>query len=82
MFGSKPIFQHFLPLNSTLSVVSSSKLLSSRFELEKKMGKKKGGGLTFFGWTYARGGGGHSDAYCVQQGGWGGLKIGKKCVRN
>ena len=34
------------------------------------------------GWMYARGGGGHSDAYCVQQGGWGGLKIGKKCVCN
>ena len=27
-------------------------------------------------------GGGHSDAYCVQQGRWGGLKIGKRCVRN
>ena len=26
--------------------------------------------------------GGHSDAYCVQQGGWGGLKIRKKCVCN
>ena len=34
-------------------------------------------------WMYARGGGGgHSDAYCVQQGGWGGLKIRGKCVRN
>ena len=29
-----------------------------------------------------RGGGGPSDAYCVQQGGWGGLKNGKKCVCN
>ena len=31
---------------------------------------------------YAMGGGGHSDAYRVQQGGWEGLTIGKKCVRN
>ena len=41
-----------------------------------------GGGSQILGWMYARGGGGHSDAYCVQQGGWGGLKFGKKCVRN
>ena len=41
-----------------------------------------GGGSQILGWMYARGGGGHSDAYCVQQGGLGGLKFGKKCVRN
>ena len=35
---------------------------------------KKRGGSQILGWTYARGGGGHSDAYCVQQGGWGGSK--------
>ena len=40
------------------------------------------GGVSDF-WLYVRKrGGGHSDAYCVQQGGWGGLKIGKKCVCN
>ena len=38
------------------------------------------GGSQFPGCMYTRGGGGHSDAYFVQQGGWGGLKIGKKCV--
>ena len=42
----------------------------------------KVGGSQIFGRMYARGGGGHSDAYCVQQGGWGGLKIGKNCVCN
>ena len=44
--------------------------------------KKKRGGLRFLTGRTQRGGGGHSDAYCVQQGGWGGLKIGKKCVCN
>ena len=43
----------------------------------------RGGGLRFeTGRTQEGGGGGHLDAYCVQQGGWGGLKIGKKYVRN
>ena len=50
--------------------------------MKKEDGKKWGGGSHILGWMYARGGGGHSDAYCVQQGGWGGLKIGKKCVCN
>ena len=49
----------------------------SRFEWKKKTGKK--GGVQILGWMIARGGGGgHSDAYCVQQGvGWGGLKFGR-----
>ena len=47
-----------------------------------RQGEKKGGGSQILDWTYARGGGGHSDAYWVQQGGWGGLKIRKKCVCN
>ena len=38
--------------------------------------KKRGGGSNILDRTYARGGG-HSDANCVQQGGWWGLKIGK-----
>ena len=46
------------------------------------MGVKKIGGSQILGWMYARGGGGHSDAYSVQQGGRGGLKKGKKCVCN
>ena len=42
-----------------------------------------GGGSQILGWTYAKGvGGGHPDAYCVQQGGWGGIKIRKKYVCN
>ena len=57
-----------------------SKLLSSRFKWKKKTEKK--GGSQILGCMYARGGGGHSDAYCVQQGGWGGLEIGEKCVCN
>ena len=44
--------------------------------------QKGGGGSQILDWMYARGGGGHADAYCVQQGGWGGVKIGKNCVRN
>ena len=45
--------------------------------------KKKGGGVIDSRLDVRkRGGVGHLDAYCVQQGGWGGLKIGKKCVRN
>ena len=48
----------------------------------KKKIKKKRGGVSD-SWLYVRKRGrGHSDAYCVQQGGWGGLKNGKKCVRN
>ena len=35
-----------------------------------------GGGLRFLAGCTQEGGGGYSDAYCVQQGGWGGLKIG------
>ena len=38
-------------------MVSSSKLLSSRFELEKKMGNEKGGGLTFLAGRTQEGGG-------------------------
>ena len=57
-----------------------SKLLSSRFEWKKKTGKT--GGSQILGWMYAGGGGGHSDVYCVQREGWGGLKIRKKCVCN
>ena len=37
-------------------------------------GKKQGGGLRFLTGRTQEGGGGHSDAYCVQQGGWGGSK--------
>ena len=49
---------------------------------EKGDGKiKEGGGLRLWRDVRKRGGG-HSDAYCVQQGGWGGLKIRKKCVCN
>ena len=44
------------------------------------MGKKRGG-LRFLA-VCTQGGGGHSHAYSVQQGGWGGLKIWKKCVCN
>ena len=51
--------------------------------MNKEDREKKGGwGLRFLtGCTQEGGGGGHSDAYYVQQGGWG-LKIGKKCVCN
>ena len=38
-----------------------------------RQGKKRGGSQ-ILDWTYARGGGGHSDAYWVQQWGWGGSK--------
>ena len=48
---------------------------------KKKMGKKGGGGLRFLA-VCTREGGGHSDAYFVKQGGWGGLKIWGKCVCN
>ena len=43
----------------------------------KKEDGKRGGGSDY--WLDVRkreGGEGHSDAYCVQQGGWGGSKIG------
>ena len=44
---------------------------------------KKKGGVSDSRLDVRKGGGGHSDAYCVQQGGWGGgLKIGKRCVCN
>ena len=51
--------------------------------MKRKYGEKKEGGVSD-SWLYVRkrGGGGHSDAYCVQQGGRGGLKIGGKCVCN
>ena len=62
--------------------ITSEKDNNYCIENKQKIGKKKRGGAQILGWTYARGGGGHSDAYCVQQGGWGGLKIGEKCVRN
>ena len=42
--------------------------LNEKIRLEKIRG-----GSQILGWMYARGGGGHSDAYCVQQGGWGGV---------
>ena len=46
--------------------------------MKRKYGKKKeGGGSQILGCMYARGGWGHSDAYCVQQGRRGGLKIGE-----
>ena len=48
---------------------------------EKRRREKRGGGLRFLAGRTQEGGG-HSDAYCVQQGGWGGLKTGKKCVCN
>ena len=50
------------------------------FREKKKMEKK--GGVLDSRLDVRKRGGGHSDAYCVQQGGRGGLKIGKKCVRN
>ena len=37
-----------------------------------------GGGSQILHCMYARGRGGHSDAYYVQQGGWGGSKNGEK----
>ena len=40
-----------------------------------------GGGHKFLP-VCTQGGGGHSDAYRVQHGGWGGLEIRKKCVCN
>ena len=51
---------------------------------KNKMGKNRGGGLRFLAGCMQVGGGGHPDAYCVQQGGGvgGGLKIGEKCVCN
>ena len=42
----------------------------------------EGGGVSDSRLDVRKRGGGHLDAYCVQQGGWGGLKIGGKCVRN
>ena len=43
--------------------------------MRKEDGEVKGGGVSHF-WldVCKRGGGGHSDAYCVQQGGVGGSK--------
>ena len=51
-------------------------------DLNEKRRQEKKRGSQILDWMYARGGGGHSDAYCVQQGGRGGLKFGKKCVCN
>ena len=49
---------------------------------KRRRGKKKiGGGLRFLAGCTQEGAG-HSDAYSVQQGGRGGLKIGGKCVCN
>ena len=51
--------------------------------ISRKKKIEKRGGCQILDWTYARrGGGGHSDVYYVQHGGWGGIKIGKNCVRN
>ena len=62
--------------------MSSGKDDNYCIEYKKKV-RKKEEGSQILGCTYARGGGGgHSDAYCVQQGGLGVLKIGKKCIRN
>ena len=41
------------------------------FQKKKKMEKKRGG-VSDSRLDVCKRGGGHSDAYCVQQGGWGG----------
>ena len=68
----------FLMLHDIIveNVILFSREISSIYDK-----KKKGGGSQILDWTYARGGG-HSDAYCVQQWGRGGLKIRKNCVCN
>ena len=50
------------------------------YVIRNALAKKKGGSQGP-SCMYAIGGG-PSDAYIVQHGGWGGLEIGKKCVRN
>ena len=50
--------------------------------MKKEDGEKRGGVSDSWLDVRKRGGGGVSDAYCVQQGGWGGLKIRKECVCN
>ena len=48
----------------------------------KRRRENKGGGVTDSRLDVRKRGGGHSDAYCVQQGGGGGLKFREKCVCN
>ena len=61
--------------------VKRKKKIVFRFEWKKKKGKKKGG-VSDSRLDVRKRGGGHSDAYCVQQGWWGGLKFRKTCVCN
>ena len=57
--------------------------ISRAFSKLEDGGKKRGGGVSdSLLDVRKRGGGGLPDEYYVQQGGWGGLKIRKKCVCN
>ena len=52
------------------NVCEKKKKIVFRFEWKKKKGKKWGG-VSDSRLDVRKRGGGHSDAYCVQQGGWG-----------
>ena len=54
-------------LGRNLTLFQKEKREFRRFEWKKKRGKK--GGSQILGWMHARGGGCHSDVYCVQLGG-------------
>ena len=91
---SAPLFHrgktsHASPIPELLTSLISGQfpeLVVSYFHLslneKKNRGKKEGGGVLDSWLDVRKRGGGHSNAYSVQQGGRGGPKIGNKCVCN